>query len=129
METRTDEIAAGIYRFSTCVPDAAPGGFTFNQFLVMADEPLLFHTGHRRMFPLVSAAIARITPVAKLRWIMFGHVEADECGAMNEFLEAAPRAEVARRSSRRISSMRPLSRRRRLRRSDSSQRSDRKPWP
>lgn len=95
METRTDEIADGIYRFSTCVPDAAPGGFTFNQFLVRADEPLLFHTGPKRMFPLVSAAIARVIPLASLRWITFGHVESDECGAMNELLEAAPRAEVA----------------------------------
>lgn len=95
METRTDEIADGIYRFSTCVADAAPGGFTFNQFLVRADEPLLFHTGPRRMFPLVSAAIARLIPLASLRWITFGHVESDECGSMNELLEAAPRAEVA----------------------------------
>lgn len=95
MQTRTHEIAAGIYRLSTCVPDAAPGGFTFNQFLVDADEPLLFHTGPRRMFPLVSQAVARIVPLAKLRWITFGHVESDECGAMNEFLAAAPHAEVA----------------------------------
>jgi flavorubredoxin len=95
MNTRTDEIADGIYRFSTCVPDAAPGGFTFNQFLIKADEPLLFHTGPRRMFPLVSEAIARIVPLASLRWITFGHVESDECGAMNELLAAAPRSEVA----------------------------------
>ena len=60
MDTRIDEIAAGIYRFSTFVPEvAAPAGFTFNQFLVLGDEPLLFHCGHRRMFPLVSAAVAR----------------------------------------------------------------------
>lgn len=95
METRTSEIADGIFRLSTCVAEAAPGGFTFNQFLIRADEPLLFHTGPRRMFPLVSAAIARIMPLDRLRWITFGHVEADECGAMNEFLAAAPRAEVA----------------------------------
>lgn len=95
MKTQTDEIADGIYRFSTCVPDAAPGGFTFNQFLVKADEPLLFHTGPRRMFPLVSEAIARVVPLASLRWITFGHVESDECGAMNLLLAAAPRAEVA----------------------------------
>ena len=62
MQTRTDEIADGIYRLSTCVPDAAPGGFTFNQFLIDADEPLLFHTGPAAMFPLVSEAIARIVP-------------------------------------------------------------------
>jgi flavorubredoxin len=95
MKTLTQEIADGIYRFSTCVPDAAPGGFTFNQFLVRADEPLLFHTGPRRMFPLVADAIARVVPLASLRWITFGHVESDECGAMNEFLAAAPHASVA----------------------------------
>jgi flavorubredoxin len=95
METRTHEIADGIYRFSTCVPEVAPGGFTFNQFLIKADEPLLFHTGPRRMFPLVSAAIARVVPLESLRWIAFGHVEADECGAMNELLAVAPRAQVA----------------------------------
>lgn len=95
METRTAEIADGIFRFSTCVPDAAPGGFTFNQFLIAADQPLLFHTGPRRMFPLVSEAIARVVPLAALRWIAFGHVEADECGAMNELLACAPHAEVA----------------------------------
>jgi flavorubredoxin len=95
MQTNTHEIADRIYRLSTCVPDAAPGGFTFNQFLVNADDPLLFHTGPRRMFPLVSQAITRIVPLERLRWIAFGHVESDECGAMNEFLAAAPRAEVA----------------------------------
>ncbi|MGY1739529.1 MULTISPECIES: oxygen-binding di-iron domain-containing protein [unclassified Blastococcus] len=94
--TTTTEIADGIYRISTWVPDVAPpAGFTFNQFLVDADEPLLFHTGHRRMFPLVAAAVARVRPVEELRWITFGHVEADECGAMNEWLAAAPRATVA----------------------------------
>jgi flavorubredoxin len=95
MNTTTTEIADGIYRFSTCVPEVAPGGFTFNQFLIKAEQPLLFHTGPRRMFPLVSEAIARILPLASLRWIMFGHVEADECGSMNELLAAAPHAEVA----------------------------------
>ncbi len=95
MKTNIDEIANRIYRFSTCVPDAAPGGFTFNQFLIDADQPLIFHTGPRRMYPLVSEAIARIVPLARLRWITFGHVESDECGAMNAFLAAAPQAEVA----------------------------------
>ena len=79
METRIDEIADGIYRLSTFVPAIAPpAGFTFNQFLVLGDEPLLFHTGLRRMFPLVSAAVSRIMPVERLRWITFGHYEADE---------------------------------------------------
>src|SRR5215831_16241643 len=96
METTIDEIADGIYRLSTWVPEVAPpAGFTFNQFLIAADEPLLFHTGARAMFPLVSEAVSRIVPVDQLRWITFGHVESDECGAMNEFLAAAPRAQVA----------------------------------
>ena len=95
METKVDEIADRIYRLSTFVPDIGPTGFTFNQFLVDADEPLLFHTGPRGMFPLVSQAISTVRPVEQLRWITFGHVEADECGAMNLFLAAAPNAKVA----------------------------------
>ncbi len=95
MNTRTDEIADGIYRFSTLVPDMGPDGFTFNQFLVRAPEPLLFHTGPRAMFPLVSAAVGRVVPLASLRWITFGHVEADESGSMNQWLAAAPSAQVA----------------------------------
>jgi len=96
MTTRIDEIADGIYRLSTWVPEiAAPAGFTFNQILIDAEEPLLFHTGHRSTFPDVSAAVARVVPLDRLRWITFGHVEADECGAMNQFLAAAPDAQVA----------------------------------
>lgn len=96
METKVNEIADGIYRLSTWVPDIVPPrGLTFNQFLIDAEEPLLFHTGPRAMFPLVSEALARIRPVEDLRWIAFGHVESDECGSMNLFLDAAPRAEVA----------------------------------
>ena len=95
MNTRTDEIADRIYRISTLVPEAAPGGFTFNQFLIDAEQPLLFHTGPRRMFGLVAEAIGRILPLNRLRWIAFGHVEADECGSMNDFLAAAPQAEIA----------------------------------
>ncbi len=96
MESRITEIAEGIYRLSTFVPQVAPpSGFTFNQFLVLGDDPLLFHTGPRRMFPLVRAAVARLMPPERLRWIAFGHYEADECGAMNEWLAAAPRSEVA----------------------------------
>ena len=95
METRIDEIADRVYRLSTWVRDIAPpAGFTFNQFLVDADEPLLFHAGHRRMFPVLAEAVAKVCPVERLRWITFGHVEADECGAMNAWLAAAPRAEV-----------------------------------
>jgi flavorubredoxin len=96
METRIDEIASGIYRLSTYFAEVAPpAGFTFNQFLVMGDEPLLFHCGMRGLFPLVSEAVGKIMPVDRLRWITFGHVESDECGAMNNWLAAAPRAEVA----------------------------------
>jgi flavorubredoxin len=95
MQTRIDEIAAGIHRISTFVPEVTPAGFTFNQFLVRGDDPLLFHTGPRAMFPAVSKAVASILPLDSLRWITFGHVEADECGSMNLWLAAAPRAEVA----------------------------------
>ncbi len=96
METRIDEIATGIYRLSTFVEDIAPpAGFTFNQFLVLGNEPLLFHTGLRRMFPLVRSAVSRLIAVERLRWITFGHYEADECGAMNDWLAVAPQAEVA----------------------------------
>lgn len=96
VQTRLDEIADGIYRISTHIPEIAPpAGFTFNQFLVAAEEPLLFHTGMRALFPPVSEAIARVMPVDRLRWITFGHVEADECGAVNEFLAVAQQAEVA----------------------------------
>jgi flavorubredoxin len=84
-----------VYRLSTFFPDMPPFGFTFNQFLIEGDEPLLFNCGMRGTFPLVSAAVARIVPVQSLRWITFGHVEADECGAMNSWLAAAPRAQVA----------------------------------
>lgn len=96
MEPTIDEIADGIYRISTHVAEIAPpAGFSFNQFLVVGDEPLLFHTGHRGMFPLVADAVARVVPVESLRWITFGHVEADECGSMNTWLAAAPRSQVA----------------------------------
>ena len=96
MQTRTTEIAEGVYRLSTLVPEVAPpAGFTFNQFLLIADEPLLFHCGHRGMFESISTAVRRIMPIEKLRWISFSHFEADECGAMNQWLAAAPRAQVA----------------------------------
>jgi flavorubredoxin len=93
--TAVDEIAEGIYRISTWVPDVSPVGFTFNQFLVTGDEPLLFHTGMRGLFPHVAEAVARVIPVESLRWISFGHVEADESGAMNMWLAAAPHSQVA----------------------------------
>jgi flavorubredoxin len=92
--TRIDEIADGIYRISTPVPpEAMPGGFTFNQYLVVDDAPLLYHTGTKNMFPKVRDAIATVIPVESLRYIGFSHYEADECGSLNHFLEAAPGAE------------------------------------
>jgi flavorubredoxin len=95
MEARTDEIGDGIFRISTFMPHVLPpDGLTFNQFLILADEPMLFHCGHRRQFSNVSAAVAKLLPLDKLRWISFGHFEADECGAMNEWLAASPLARV-----------------------------------
>ncbi len=95
MDVKTDRIADGIYRFSVHVPQiAAPAGFGFNQYLVDATEPLLFHCGPRNMFDAVSSAFSRIMPIARLRWISFGHVESDECGSMNQWLAAAPQAQV-----------------------------------
>ena len=96
MQTRISEIADGIYRLSTYVPDIAPpAGFTFNQFLVLGDEPLMFHTGLRKMFGLNRGAVSRIIPPERLRWIAYGHFEADECGALNEWLAIAPQAQAA----------------------------------
>ena len=95
MKTETYEIAPDIFRLSTFVPEVGPTGLTFNQFLIRADEPLLFHTGPRAMFPLVRDAVAALIPTESLRWIAFGHVESDECGSMNHWLEAAPKATVA----------------------------------
>src|SRR5213594_2365146 len=94
METKVDEIAERIYRLSTFLPSVGPSGFTFNQFLVDAAEPLLFHCGQRSLFPSVSAAVARLIDVRRLRWIAFSHIEADECGSLNEWLAAAPEATV-----------------------------------
>lgn len=95
MRTVVDEIAPDTFRLSTFISDVGPTGMTFNQFLIRDERPLLFHTGHRQLFPLVSEAVASVVPLESLRWIAFGHIEADECGAMNQFLAAAPDAEVA----------------------------------
>ena len=96
METKISEVADGIYRLSSYVPDIAPpAGFTFNQFLILGDEPLMFHTGLRKMFPANRDALGRIITPESLRWIAFGHFEADECGAMNEWLAVAPHATPA----------------------------------
>lgn len=96
METKIAEIADGIYRLSTYVPEIAPpAGFAFNSFLVLGEQPLLFHTGLRKMFPLNRQAVGKLMPLEALRWIAFGHYEADECGAMNEWMALAPNAQVA----------------------------------
>ncbi|MBS0526883.1 MAG: MBL fold metallo-hydrolase [Proteobacteria bacterium] len=92
MKTEITEIADRIYRLSTFVPQVGPTGLTFNQFLIDAEEPLLFHYGHRSMFPLISAAVASVIPIDRLRWTCCSHVEADEAGAINEWLAAAPQA-------------------------------------
>jgi len=92
--TTIDEIASDIYRISTPVPpEAIPGGFTFNQYLIVDEAPLLHHTGLLKLFPAVREAIASVIPPEKLRYISFSHYEADECGSLNEFLGLAPRAE------------------------------------
>src|SRR5918912_4140499 len=94
MRTAVDEIAEGLYRICTHVDDGSPDGFTFNQFLLDAEDPLLFHCGPRKMFPEVREAAERVIDVERLRWISFGHVEADECGSMNQWLAVAPQATV-----------------------------------
>ena len=95
MQTQISEIAAGVYRLSTWVAQVAPpAGFTFNQFLIDGEEPMLFHCGQRQLFPLLAEAVSRVMPVERLKWISFGHVEADESGAMNQWLAAAPQAQV-----------------------------------
>lgn len=88
--TNVHEVADAIYRINTPVVIKGTEGFSFNQYLIMDDEPLLFHTGPRRMFPLVREAVGSVVPVERLRYIAFSHVESDECGALNEWLAAAP---------------------------------------
>jgi len=89
MTSRIDEIAPDLYRISVYVKDF---DLQFNHFLVRDDEPLLFHTGMRGMFPLVREAVARVIDPAQLRWIGWSHFEMDECGALNDWLAVAPRA-------------------------------------
>ena len=90
--TNVNEVSDGIYRINTPVVFEGGNGFSFNQYLVVDDEPLLFHTGLRKMFPLVREAVASVLPPERLRYIAFSHVEADECGALNEWLAAAPQS-------------------------------------
>lgn len=95
MKTDIAEIAPDIYRLSTFLPRVGPTGFTFNQFLVVADEPLLFHYGQRQLFPSIADAVKRVIPLDRLRWTTCSHVEGDESGALNEWLAAAPDATPA----------------------------------
>lgn len=90
--TNVHEIADGIYRINTPVAIPGAGEFSFNQYLIADEAPLLFHTGLRRMFPLVREAVGRVLDVARLRYVAYSHFEADECGALNEWLAAAPQA-------------------------------------
>jgi len=90
--TNVHEIADDIYRINTPVEIAGAGGFSFNQYLIKDDEPLLFHTGPRKMFALVREAVASVLPVEGVRHIAFSHVEADECGSLNEWLRTAPQS-------------------------------------
>lgn len=90
--TRIDEVADGIYRINTPVPLPDGGAFSFNQYLVVDDAPLLFHTGQRALYPAVSEAVEAVMPVNRLRYLALSHFEADECGALNEFLREAPEA-------------------------------------
>jgi len=92
--TNINEIADGIYRINTPLPPSVvPGGFSFNQYLIVDDAPMLFHTGPRKMFPLVREAVQSVMPVERLRYVAFSHVESDECGSLNEWLAVAPGAE------------------------------------
>src|SRR3954452_19843979 len=90
--TNVHEIADGIYRINTPIDFPDGQGFSFNQYLVLDDEPLLFHTGPRKLFPLVREALASVLPVERLRYVGFSHTEADECGSLNQWLAAAPAA-------------------------------------
>ena len=95
MKTTIDEVGDQIFRISVEIPAEAipvPGGFTFNQYLIVDDEPLLFHTGPRPFFNFIKDAIEKVMPIKNLKHIGFSHYEQDECGALNEFLAVAPQA-------------------------------------
>ena len=95
MKVTLDEVGNQIFRISIQIPPEGipvPGGFTFNQYLLLDDQPLLFHTGPRPFFPLVKEAIEKVMPLKKLKYVGFSHYEQDECGALNEFLASAPDA-------------------------------------
>jgi len=87
-----DKIAEDTYRINTGMPDMIPGGFSFNQYLVVDEMPLLFHTGPKKLFPLIREQIEFVIPLSSIRYIAFSHVESDECGSLSEFLAASPEA-------------------------------------
>lgn len=88
--TNVQEIAAGIFRINT--PINIVGGFSFNQYLILDDQSLLFHTGPRKLFPLVREAVEHLIQAQRLRFVALSHFEADECGSLNEWLAVAPQA-------------------------------------
>ncbi|MCB1996309.1 MAG: MBL fold metallo-hydrolase, partial [Rhodoferax sp.] len=90
--TNIQEIAHGIYRINTPVELPGGPGFSFNQYLIVDEQPLLFHTGPRKLFAPISQAVAAVMPVEKLRYVGLSHFEADECGSLNDFLALAPQA-------------------------------------
>lgn len=89
--TTVTEIAGDVFRISTLVPEF---DLQFNQFLIRDDEPLLYHTGMRALFPQVHDAVATLIKPGDLRWIGFSHFEPDECGSLNDWLEIAPSAQA-----------------------------------
>ena len=89
--TNVHEIAERIYRINTPL-GVVPGGFSFNQYLIAGDEPLLFHTGLRKTFPMVLEAVRSVMPAEQLRYVAFSHFEQDECGSLNDWLAVAPHA-------------------------------------
>jgi flavorubredoxin len=90
--TNVEEVAEGIYRINTPVVIPGAAGFSFNQYLVVDTDSVLFHTGPRKLFPLVREAVASVFPLDRLRYIALSHVEADECGSLNQWLAVAPHA-------------------------------------
>src|SRR5215475_8697944 len=91
--TRIDEIADRIFRINTPVSlDGGGGGFSFNQYLVLDEYPLIFHTGPRKLFPVIREAVATVIPTERISYIAFSHVESDECGSLNDWLAVAPRS-------------------------------------
>jgi flavorubredoxin len=87
-------VAPDTYRISVAMPpEIVPGGFSFNQYLVVDERPLLFHTGPRKLFGPICEQIEKIVPVSQLRYVAFSHYEADECGGLAEFLARAPQAQ------------------------------------